>query len=197
MKPFLSAVLFVVWALLHSIFADPTVKRHIENALGPRTHRWYRFVYVILAIISLTAVMVPVILWPGKTIWEVRDFPRIVLGIIRYASLAGLLLTAVRTDMGDFLGLSRIAGKKSDDVLVVGGAYRWVRHPLYSLSFPLIWSTSTLTTGTLALSAAASLYLWLGTYHEEAGLHGVFGEQYIKYAEEVPRLIPSRPRRRR
>ncbi|MDT8298930.1 MAG: isoprenylcysteine carboxylmethyltransferase family protein, partial [Spirochaetaceae bacterium] len=107
------------------------------------------------------------------------------------------VLTAVRTDMGDFLGLSHMAGKKSGDILVVSGAYSWVRHPLYSFGFVMIWSAPRMTAGAMALSIAASLYLWLGTYHEEAGLRHIFGEQYIRYAEEVPRLIPSRPRRRR
>jgi len=197
LRPFLSTLLFVFWSLLHSIFADQGVKRRIEMFLGPKTNRWYRFVYVVISIISLSAVMVPVYLWPGEVLWALQGFPGIALSFIRFASLAGLLLTAVRTDMGDFLGLSHMAGKKNDDILVVSGAYSWVRHPLYSFGFVVIWSSPGMTAGALALSVAASLYLWLGSYHEEAGLRRVFGEQYIKYAEEVPRLIPSRPRNRR
>ena len=48
-----------------------------------------------------------------------------------------------------------------------------------------------MSVGALALSAAASLYLWLGTYHEEKGLHETFGDEYAEYARHVPRLIPQ------
>jgi len=184
------ALLFVLWALLHSTFADHGVKRRISDLTGGASTRWYRLAYVLMSTLGLGAVLYLQYGHPGPTIWNLGGWPSLVLWILRGAAALLFLAAGARIDVGEFLGLSALRKQDAAPRLDTGGFYRVVRHPLYTLGFVLIWCSPRMSAGSLALSAAASLYLWLGTYHEERGLRTVFGAVYEEYAAEVPRLVP-------
>ena len=77
--------------------------------------------------------------------------------------------------------------------LVVKGPYRYVRHPLYSDVVLLILGWWLLLDYSFLLIAAFLLLLWFGfvvTRFEERELRAIFGEDYERYASQVPRIIP-------
>jgi protein-S-isoprenylcysteine O-methyltransferase Ste14 len=84
--------------------------------------------------------------------------------------------------------------------LVVKGPYKYVRHPLYSDVVLLILGWWLLLDHSFLLISALLLLLWFNFVvapFEERELRAIFGDDYEKYAERVPEIIPftSRPSR--
>lgn len=76
--------------------------------------------------------------------------------------------------------------------LSIRGPYRWVRHPLYTVVLVLIWSNPDLTGDRLMFNITWTIWIVIGTILEERDLVEDFGEDYLRYREIVPMLIPWR-----
>jgi len=77
--------------------------------------------------------------------------------------------------------------------LVRDGPYAWVRHPIYSGMLGLFVGTGLSLTPVPVLLVAVGVYLLgtrLRTRSEERLLRRQFGEEYARYAREVPALMP-------
>jgi protein-S-isoprenylcysteine O-methyltransferase Ste14 len=77
--------------------------------------------------------------------------------------------------------------------LVREGPYAWVRHPIYSGMLGLFVGTGLSLTPIPVLLVAVGVYLLgtrLRTRSEERLLRRQFGEEYVRYAREVPALVP-------
>jgi protein-S-isoprenylcysteine O-methyltransferase Ste14 len=93
--------------------------------------------------------------------------------------------------------MDRVIGRHEIDVekpqtLVTSGIYARVRNPLYSAHLCTVmgWAVGT---GLAVAYACAAFYLltlaWM-LPREEQELRSRFGELYVEYARQVPRLIP-------
>lgn len=76
-----------------------------------------------------------------------------------------------------------------DEPLRTDGIHAWVRHPLYSAAFLVLWGRAVDPLG-LATAVWASLYLVIGSRFEERRLLRLYGEDYRRYREQVPAFIP-------
>ncbi len=97
---------------------------------------------------------------------------------------------ALRTDLWAFLGL-RPENPAHTETLVIRGAYRWVRHPMYTGSLIFIWLMPVMSLNTALFYAALTLYIVIGAYLEERKLLTAYGQAYADYRRMVPMLIPN------
>lgn len=77
--------------------------------------------------------------------------------------------------------------------LVRDGPYRYVRHPIYAAMLGLLVATGVNLTTWLPLAAAVGLYVGgtlLRARVEDGLLRERFGDEYARYAAEVPALVP-------
>jgi protein-S-isoprenylcysteine O-methyltransferase Ste14 len=76
--------------------------------------------------------------------------------------------------------------------LVTAGPYRWVRHPLYSVSAVFLIGRSLLPSNWLMglLLIPACVYLRIRTPIEEAHLIERFGTDYLSYMDRTPAFLP-------
>lgn len=74
--------------------------------------------------------------------------------------------------------------------------YKRVRHPLQLGILIGIWSAATMTMTHLMLSAAMTVYIFLGLYFEERDLVATLGQDYEDYQRRVPMILPI-PKRTR
>ena len=74
------------------------------------------------------------------------------------------------------------------------GPFAWMRHPLNFAPLPVLWLHPHMTANLAAFNAAATLYLVVGSRHEEARLLAAHGADYERYRRGgVPFYWPRRP----
>jgi methanethiol S-methyltransferase len=83
----------------------------------------------------------------------------------------------------------------ADDEVAMAGAFRFTRHPgnLGALGFFLFMPR--MTANRAVLIVLVTLYIVLGSMHEEYRLQAAYGDAYERYRRVVPFLVPRRPRR--
>lgn len=175
-------ILLAYWAAyfaLHSALASLTVKSRVAS-LWPGFP--YRIAYNCIAIVLLLpgAWLLWGRSWPALwTVWKPASL------LLQFLAAAGFLLTLGYYDMKAFLGLK----PEKSEAFTISPFHRYVRHPWYFFALVLIWS-SDMNTGKFATDIMATLYLFLGSRHEESMLIAFHGEKYAEYRKRVPGLFP-------
>ena len=190
------ALAWLSFGALHSWLASASAKAHLGRYIGSA----YRLAYNGLAVFHLAAVwMVGRAVGQNAEPFDVPVWAEIALAALAVAGVL-LMLRAVREyDLARFAGLwqlhHRVApgSAEEDEPLSTGGLHRWVRHPVYSAAFMILWG---LVRDPLSLATASwgSLYLIVGTRLEERKLRKRYGEAYRRYQSLVPAFIPWRGR---
>ncbi|MDX1620060.1 MAG: isoprenylcysteine carboxylmethyltransferase family protein [Nitriliruptorales bacterium] len=185
--------LISLFGIQHSVMARPAFKT-----------RWRRFVpkpaeratYVAVSTVTLALVMW---LWQPvpETIWTVKPQPW--RGIVYGVSFAGwgiLLLATFLIDHFDLFGVKQVVrhqqGKEQTHPrFQTPLLYRYVRHPLLLGFLIAFWAAPTMTVGRLVLAAGMTAYILVAVRYEERDLVAYHGEQYRRYREQVPMLVPK------
>jgi methanethiol S-methyltransferase len=168
-------------------------------------HRWLaRFVpeelgSVVYAISSGIVLLAVMLFWQGstRTLWAAEGPLRWLFRAVSGLAVLGFIWTGRSLVSFDPLGTDKVSRllrrvPPAAARLVVAGPYRWVRHPLYSLSIVLIWSYPELTADRLLFDVLFTVWIIVGAYLEERDLTADFGESYRTYRRRVPMLIPWR-----
>jgi hypothetical protein len=193
----LDACLSMFFFFQHSIMIRRSVR---ERLAGFIPDEYYSAFYALSSGMTLTVVMLlwqrmpdPLVSASGISYWLLR--------VLFFGYLAGFHLVAKSLGSFDALGIKQVErhlkNKETREMpLTVKGAYRWVRHPLYSISLLMIWSCPVLTADRLLFNVMWSFWIVIATMLEERDLVHNFGDQYRAYQMQVPMIIPYRiPRR--
>lgn len=188
MDPIIKFVLyFLFFAIIHSFLAMDHIKNRAEKLFG-KAFRYYRLLYSLISIpLFAPALMVwitysnstPVIYAIPQNLYPVVILVRLgAIGIFGYAML--------QIDVLEFSGMKR----QKKNVLVTGGAYGLVRHPLYTAGILLLVTNMQMTILDLTAVLLVTGYFLIGAFIEERRLLSVFGDEYRKYQEQVSMFIP-------
>lgn len=192
-------ILFVIWAVSHSITAAAPLKRRVRHKVGARAYDgFYRLFYNLLAIVTFLPVLYAAAASvPYQILWRVRGPVRLLFLLIQFAGLVGLGISLWQTDPLHFAGVRQairyLRGEAEVDPsrpLIRRGAYALVRHPLYLFSLLYLWFAPVVTLRTFVFNLLATVYFLLGAVHEERRLLREFGDTYRRYRQEVPAFIP-------
>lgn len=201
MFPFLLS--FLLWAVLHSVTATTATKEMVRSLLGDRAYEGlYRLLYNGFAVLTFLPVFYFYLLLPNEPLWTVGEPWRWLLWALQGAGAAGLLLALWQTDFWAFAGVKQAyqfmmgepinaeAKQTLGEALVIGGLYRYMRHPLYSFSMLFLWANPVMTRNSFVLAVLFSLYFVVGSVLEERRLAEQFGRLYVDYKRRVPRFVP-------
>ena len=180
-------ILFLGWLLfygLHSLMATEKAKSIVP--IGPQLYRlFYNAVSLILFF---------VLLFLGALIPSYLVFAP--SGISNYS---GLMLAATglfvikrafrNYNFKSFMGLK----KNLSDDLKKDGLQSSIRHPLYTGTLLIVIGYFLFNPQftSLTILLALTVYLPLGIFWEEKKLIKIYGEEYLKYRQEVPALFPK------
>lgn len=176
---------WVMYFVLHSYLASETTKRLVP--IGPRP---YRLLYSAYSTVGLVGLLI----FNGSirgNYFFASD------GLIRYVSLV-LTTFGVMTIQLSFrhYGVKSFLGfKEEKKELKIEGILKYIRHPIYAglVMVTLGFFLFIPNLPTLISCACIFLYLPIGIYLEEKKLLAAFGEEYKRYMDQVPGLIPRLP----
>jgi protein-S-isoprenylcysteine O-methyltransferase Ste14 len=180
------------YGVLHSLLASNRVKNSIKKQNPAFYNRYYRLIFNILGFVTLIPVGLLVYLLPDKPLYNIPyPFVMITLMVQGLAGI-GVMVVLSATGAGSFLGLNQLMGmNEGSGRLKTDGFYRYMRHPLYTLSLVIIWLLPWMTVNRLAFIASASAYLLIGAIFEERKMLQEFGEEYARYKATTPMFIPD------
>lgn len=191
----INAALLAVFAVQHSVMARPGFKR-VWTRIIPKPAE--RSTYVLLSSLALIALFR---LWQpiGGVVWNI-DQP-VLRGVLYGLFAVGFLLVLVSTFLinhFDLFGLRQVylylRGKEYTQLRFgTPILYRHVRHPLYLGWLFAFWATPAMTIAHLVFAIATTAYIFIAIQLEEKDLIDAYGNDYKRYREAVPMILPVRP----
>lgn len=187
------AALMLLFGLHHSVFARLPVRKRVARAVGIALERSVYVCFASALLLVLATGWRPV---PGE-VWQVTGAAA---SGMRALQVFGVLLTAVSVGRVGALTLAglddprtrRLLAPRVSAAISARGPYRFVRHPIYSGWFLLVFGLPTMNGSQLALAVFSGLYLLAAMPFEERTLHTTLGESYRRYTEQVRwRLLPG------
>lgn len=189
-------LIVLLYGLQHSLLTTK-VAVNIYNRLLP-AYTWN----LVYSLISVATLMVGFRYWEpsGVTIY------RLVPGSFAYhLSVTGLALSLFlffycfkfTTSFWQWLGVRQIAlkilGKEMPEYYRVReqGIKRYIRFPHHTCLVFFFWLHPVMTLDTLVLSIAATVYLYIGTYHQDRRGLRVIGEAWAEYRQRSNLLFPG------
>jgi protein-S-isoprenylcysteine O-methyltransferase Ste14 len=187
------------FALQHSIMARPGFKRAWTRIVPEEAERSTYVLFSSLALIALFYFWQPL----GGVIWSVES--TVGQALLYGAFFTGWMLVLVSTFLinhFDLFGLRQVwlqlIGKPYTHLKFgTPGPYKLVRHPLYLGWFIAFWATPTMTATHLMFAIVTTAYILIAIQFEERDLVASLGDDYRRYRERVPMVIPFLRRSRR
>jgi protein-S-isoprenylcysteine O-methyltransferase Ste14 len=184
--------LLLLFAVQHSAMARTPFKRWLTRLVPEAAERSTYVLASSLALIVLFRFWQPL----GGVVWSVED--PIGVAVLLGLGAFGWLLVLVSTFLinhFDLFGLRQVwlylLGKQYQPLQFrTPGPYRLVRHPLYVGWFFAFWATPTMTVAHLLFAIATTGYILIAIQLEERDLVAALGDDYRRYRERVPMLIP-------
>jgi len=182
-------LLWLIYFSLHSFLASIWFKDALSNLL-PGLHKHYRIFYNLISTGGLLYILFRLATTPSNQILPESPILKFLGLALATWGIIFLKLSFRQYSIREFLGFSK--SNQSGQSLAVNGVLRQVRHPIYTgtilvASGLFLFSPKTLNLTTLI---CVLIYILIGIQLEERKLEIEFGDDYRKYRDKVPMLIP-------
>ena len=205
-----------LFAAAHSAMASRQAKQHASRLTGERQRNaFYRPFYLAQSAACLGALYLYTKGLPDKVIYHVRPPYAGFMQAARIASIGYAVYAARQVGVGRMLGLpglkAWLAGEPqvpqepeaqgprlaADGELKVTGPFLASRHPLNLAPLPVFWLAPKMTANLAAFNFVSTVYLIIGSLHEERRLCDAYGRAYEEYqAGGVAFYLPGNTEKR-
>ena len=190
-------VLIGIFGIQHSVMARPGFKQWWKRFMPPPIERSSYVLFASLALILMFWLWKPITL----EVWHIH-MPAAVAALWVMFALGWFVVLSCTflIDHFDLFGLRQVyLNLKQRSYSPVGFRepffYRLVRHPLMLGFIISFWAAPVMTVGRLVFAAGMTGYILIALQFEERDMVTYFGEEYRKYRQRVPMLVPWHRRR--
>ncbi|MFK7957419.1 MAG: methanethiol S-methyltransferase [Lysobacterales bacterium] len=199
-RPMLEALLFdlgllAAFVLQHSGMARRGFKEKWTRIIPPAAERSTYVLFSSIALAALMAFWQPI----GGLCWDVTgEAGRTALLSLYVFGWAIVFVSTFLINHFDLFGLAQVweqfRGRPYRyPKFRTPGLYRVVRHPLYVGWIIVAWATPTMTIAHAVFALLLTVYIVAAIQLEERDLVHYHGEEYRRYQQQVPMLIPGKP----
>lgn len=186
---------------IHSALASRTAKRNAARVFGERNRNGlYRGFYIGQSLLTLGLLALYIRRQPSRELYHVQGPPALLMCAIQAGAVAYATAAARQVGVGRITGVEGFVAWLGDGAVPAEpeaqgpalddegqqrriGPFAWSRHPLNVAPLPIFWLWPRMTTNLLAFNTTVTVYLVLGSLHEEARLKQEFGERYHAYRD--------------
>lgn len=205
----------ILFAGVHSLLASRSAKRKAAALVGEKQRNaLYRPLYNAQSLIAFGALLWYGVRLPDRELYRMSGATAWAMRIIQFYFLLFLFDGARQIGFLNFAGLPNlldwITGKEKvrrepegqvpalgiDGQMKAGGPFRFPRHPLNFGMLQILWLMLRMTANLAAFNLITTVYLVVGSMHEEKRLKKIYGQAYEDYRKSgINFFIPSMPRR--
>jgi protein-S-isoprenylcysteine O-methyltransferase Ste14 len=185
--------LVALFALQHTVMARSGFKR-LWTRVVPEPIERSTFVFASVACLALIMLgWVPV----AGRVWHVEAPPlRALLWAIQGAGWLTLVMSTFLMDHWALFGVRQVlahhrGASLPEKAFRTPFLYRIVRHPMMVGILIGFFATPDMSASRLVIAAAFGLYVLVGVRIEERDLVATLGDDYRRYQQRVPRLLPG------
>lgn len=189
-------VIIVSYGLIHSLLTTK-IAVSAYNKILP-SFSWN----IVYSIISVLTLILGFHFWQSSGVYLFRLTPG---GLIYHISVITLALSLFfffycfryTTSFWQWLGVKQVVshakGQKAPEYYRVRkeGIKKYIRFPHHTCLIVLFWTHPVMTLDTLLLAIGATIYLYVGTYHQDLRGLDAIGEDWAEYRTKTALLIPT------
>ncbi len=189
--------LLSLFGVSHSVMARPGFKAWWTKIVPPACER---STYVLVSSLVLLATYYFWRPMPAM-VWEATGFWATILTLLMIAGFGVVLLSTSLINHFDLFGLKQVwarfkSAPPTHDPFKTPLFYAVVRHPIYLGFVIAFWATPAMTAGHLFFAAIMTAYIFVAIGYEERDLLSHFGDDYRRYMERVPSMLPFGARKK-
>jgi hypothetical protein len=190
----------VLFAGVHSLLASRSAKSAAVALFGERKRNGlYRPFYNIVAITSFGALILYGVKLPDRKLYQACGILALLMRFGQLASVIYLLYGARQIGFFRFAGVPNLAAMLSGQSVIqpepeaqgpvldssgemkATGPFRTSRHPLNFGMLPVFWLMPRMTVNLATFNFITTIYLFIGSIHEEKRLKAAYGSAYVNY----------------
>lgn len=188
---FQNIALLLVFGVSHSVMARPGFKKW-WTAIVPKSVE--RSTYVLVASLALILLFS---YWRAMphVVWSLEGAAATIMTALFFVGFGLVLLSTFLINHFDLFGLKQVwtrfrNAEFKHNSFSTPLLYAVVRHPLYLGFMIAFWAAPTMSVGHLLFASTMTIYMLIAIGYEERDLIAHHGEDYRRYMERVPSLLP-------
>jgi protein-S-isoprenylcysteine O-methyltransferase Ste14 len=185
--------LIALFGIQHTVMARPEFKEKWTKVVPQPIER---STYVLLTSLILILMywawrpMTNPVIWAADAAWL-----QYLLWGVFFVGFGIVLLSTFIINHFDLFGLRQVwlnfqQTPYTHSAFKVTFFYKFVRHPIYVGFILAFWATPLMTVGHLLFAVGMTAYILIGVRYEERDLEKFLGDDYSRYREKVPMLMP-------
>lgn len=201
----------LLYGAIHSLLASRMAKQKASDWLGERQRNaFYRPFYLVQSVLTFGVFGWYAGKLPDETIYEIEGVGAKIMHLGQVAGLGYAVSAAYQVGLADILGITGLLAWAADEQeipeepeaqgpslaadnrLNISGPFRYSRHPLNLVPVVIFWLKPKMTVKWAVFSSVSTLYLIVGSMHEESRLREAYGKVYGDYQNsDVPFYLPN------
>ena len=184
--------LIALFGIQHTVMARPEFKKKWTKIIPTSVERstYVLITSVILILLYWQWRPMTILVWEAEAAWL-----QYLLWTVFFGGFGLVLLSTFVIDHFDLFGLRQVwlnfrQKTYTHSPFKVTFFYKFVRHPLYVGWIMSFWGTPRMTVGHLLFAVGMTAYILIAIRYEERDLVHFLGDDYSRYREKVPMLIP-------